>query len=53
MRHTERLKRLQDLFSTTENTFVARELEILEYEIDISIVDAQIETANNKLNLIK
>ena len=42
MRYEKRLKRLKDLFSTTDNVYVQHQLEILESEIEMSILDAEI-----------
>ena len=40
----ERLNKLIEFFSITENVYVQRELELLKIEIDILIKDAKIET---------
>ena len=44
MVHRKRLRRLQDLFSTMDNTYVQKELELLENEIDLSIMKTKIES---------
>lgn len=53
MRHERRLKALQDLLGTTENVYLQNELKILESEIEMSIMDAQIKVMNENLNVIK
>ena len=45
----ERLNKLIDFFSITENVYVQRELELLKIEIDILIKDAKIETLKDIL----
>ena len=45
----ERLNKLIDLFSITENVYVQKELELLKIEIDILIKDAKIETLKDIL----
>lgn len=45
----ERLNKLIELFSITENVYVQRELELLKIEIDILIKDAKIETLKDIL----
>ena len=52
MRYEERLKLLKDLFSTTDNTYIQKQLNILETEIEMSIMDAQIETLTENLDRI-
>ena len=37
------LKHLQDYFSTTDNTHVQRKLELLEKEIELAILEAEVE----------
>ncbi len=41
------LKHLQDYFSTTDNTYVQNQLNLLEKEINIAILDAKIDALNN------
>lgn len=53
MRYEKRLKLLKDLFSTTDNVYVQHQLEILESEVEMSIMDAQIKVINENLNKIK
>lgn len=53
MRHEKTINLLKDYFSTTENTWMINQLEILESEIEISIIDAQIKVINENLNKIK
>ena len=36
------LKHLQDYFSTTDNTYVQRKLELLEKEIELAILEAEV-----------
>jgi len=45
----ERLNKLIDFFSITENVYVQKELELLKIEIDILIKDAKIETLKDIL----
>ncbi len=45
----ERLNKLIELFSLTENVYVQKELELLKIEIDILIKDAKIETLKDIL----
>jgi len=45
----ERLNKLIEFFSITENVYVQRELELLKIEIDILIKDAKIETLKDIL----
>ena len=53
MRYEKRLQLLKDLFNTTDNVYVQHQLEILESEIEMSIMDAQIKVINDNLNTIK
>ena len=53
MRYKKRLKLLKDYFGTTDNVYVQHQLEILDSEIDMSIMDAQIKVMNENLDKIK
>jgi hypothetical protein len=53
MRHKKTINLLKDYFSTTDNVYVQHQLEILESEVEMSIMDAQIKVMNDNLNTIK
>jgi len=53
MRYEKRLQLLKDLFNTTDNLYVQRQLEILGFEIELSIMDAQINVIKDNLNTIR
>lgn len=46
----ETIQQIKELASATENTYLLNKIDILESEIEIAILDAEIKVYNNILN---